>query len=41
MRLAAFQLNAQVTILIDVPFPGFLMVTNLLIERSVLREIAC
>jgi len=40
MLLAAFQFNAQITIVIDAPFPCFVLVTNLLAESAVLRKLA-
>ena len=40
MLLSVFQLNAEITIVVDTPFPHFVLITDLLVECAVLRELA-
>lgn len=37
MFLATFQLDTQITIVVDTPFPRFVLVTNLSVERAILE----
>ena len=38
--LATFQLDTQITIVVDTPFSRFVLVTTLSVERAILRELA-